>query len=443
MLKDTIAAISTGNDLSAVSIIRMSGDDVFTIINQLFTKSLNDVPSHTIHYGYIKNPLNGDLVDEVLVSVFRAPRTYTKEDVIEINCHGGTFITKKILSLVLGCGARLAEPGEFTKRAFLNGRIDLSQAEAVQDLLDAKHDDQVKIALSALKGSVHKLMEPLLENVVQILSNIEVNIDYPEYDDVTVLTHDTIIPEVEKWLMEIDQILEKSQSGSLIKEGLQTAIVGKPNVGKSSLLNALLEEDKAIVTNIAGTTRDIVEGDVRLKNITLHLMDTAGIRETADVIEQIGVEKSKAVIDKAQLVILVFDGSQPFDSEDIELLERTQDKNRIIVYNKRDLGMMHEGLTICAQEGDIQALVDEINTRYADTHALIEEPILINERQIGLMMQAKMAMRRAHEALRMGVELDLVTIDLQECYRCLKEIEGTYSKEDLLDEIFSRFCLGK
>ncbi len=443
MLNDTIAAISTGKDLSAVSIIRMSGDEVFTIINQLFTKKLDTVPSHTIHYGYIKNPLNGELVDEVLVSVFRAPRTYTKEDVIEINCHGGAFITKKILSLVLGCGARLAEPGEFTKRAFLNGRIDLSQAEAVQDLLDAKHDDQVKIALSALKGSVHKLMEPLLDRLVQIISNIEVNIDYPEYDDVEVLTQETILPDVELWLKEIDTILEKSQSGSIIKEGLQTAIVGKPNVGKSSLLNALLEEDKAIVTNIAGTTRDIVEGDVRLKNITLHLMDTAGIRDTSDVVEQIGVEKSKAVIEKAQLVILVFDGSQPLDDEDKELLEMTKNRNRIVVYNKSDLGNIHDGLTICAQEGDIQALIDEINSRYEDAHALIDEPILINERQIGLMMQAKMAMARAYEALQFNVELDLVTIDLQDCYRCLKEIEGSYSKEGLLDEIFTRFCLGK
>ncbi|MDD6467678.1 MAG: tRNA uridine-5-carboxymethylaminomethyl(34) synthesis GTPase MnmE [Erysipelotrichaceae bacterium] len=443
MLNDTIAAIATGRDLSAVSIIRISGDQAIDTINALFSKPLDQVESHTIHYGYIKNPLTKQTVDEVLVSVFRAPKTYTREDVVEINCHGGAYVTREVLSLVLSQGVRLAEPGEFTKRAFLNGRIDLTQAEAIQDLLEAKHEDHLHLAMNALKGSVHQLIDPLMEQLVQMISNIEVNIDYPEYDDVQVITHDILLPKTEEWLIKIQKILDKANQSSMIKEGIQTAIIGKPNVGKSSLLNALLEEDKAIVTDIAGTTRDIVEGDVRLQNITLHLMDTAGIRETKDVVEQLGIEKSKEVVKQAQLVILVLDNSQPLDEEDQQLLELTKDQNRILVYNKSDLGNMHEGITIRAKEGKIEPLIAEINRRYEEPHAVIDEPTLSNSRQIGLMRQAQLAMMKVKEALEMDVELDLVAIDLQECYRCLKEIEGSYSKEGLLDEIFSRFCLGK
>lgn len=443
MLNDTIAAIATGRDLSAVSIIRISGDRAIDTINALFSKPLDQVESHTVHYGFIKHPLTKQTVDEVLVSVFRAPRTYTREDVVEINCHGGAYVTREVLSLVLGQGIRLAEPGEFTKRAFLNGRIDLTQAEAVQDLLEAKHEDHIKLAMNALKGSVHKLIDPLMEQLVQMISNIEVNIDYPEYDDVQVITHDILLPKTNEWLKEIQRILDKANHSTMIKEGVQTAIIGKPNVGKSSLLNALLEEDKAIVTDIAGTTRDIVEGDVRLQNITLHLMDTAGIRETGDVVEQLGIEKSKEVVKKAQLVILVIDNSQQLDEEDQQLMELTKDQNRIVVYNKSDLGSVHDGITISAKDGNIEPLIEEINRRYEEPHAMIDEPTLSNSRQIGLMRQAQMAMLRVKEALEMDVELDLVAIDLQECYRCFKEIEGSYSKEGLLDEIFSRFCLGK
>ena len=442
MLNDTIVAIASAESISAISIIRVSGEDAINIVNKVFTKNLLEVNSHTIHYGHIID-LDKNIVDEVLVSVFKAPRSFTMENIVEINCHGGTFITKKILTLLLSVGARLATPGEFTRRAFLNGRIDLTQAEAIQDLLEASHDTQLQMAIGALKGSVQKLLEPLNEQLVQMISNIEVNIDYPEYDDVPTLTHEVLLPLSEQWLIDIDNLLDKANSGKIVKEGIQTAIIGRPNVGKSSLLNALLEEDKAIVTDIAGTTRDIVEGDIRLKNITLHLMDTAGIRNTEDEIERIGIDKSKKVVEDAQLIILVLDNSSNLTSEDEQLLEMTKDKERIVVYNKSDINTLHQGITISAKDGAIQALIDEINSRYLEHIKMIENGTFGNERQIALLFSAKQAMLEVNRALKDNVELDLVAIDLQVVYQMLQEIIGNYSKENLLDEIFSRFCLGK
>jgi len=443
MLNDTIAAIASGENMSAIAIVRISGEEAISIVNRVFSKDLLQVESHTIHYGQIVDNFTNRTLDEVLVSVFRAPKSFTTENVVEINCHGGEFVTKKILSLLLANGARLALPGEFTRRAFLNGRIDLTQAEAIQDLLEARHDDHLQMAIQSLKGGVSRLLMPLVEQLTQMISNIEVNIDYPEYDDVPVLTEEILLPQCKQWLVDIDALLEKANSGQLIKQGIPTAIVGKPNVGKSSLLNALLEEDKAIVTEIAGTTRDVVEGDIRLKNITLHLMDTAGIRETADEIERIGITKSKEVVDKAKLVIVVLDNSAELTDEDIELLSLTEGKERIIVYNKSDLDTKYQGLTISAKEANVQALIDEINSRYQTHHQLIQEGTFSNERQLALLNQAKQAMLEAKNALEQHIELDLVAIDLQNVYHALQEITGNYSKENLLDEIFSRFCLGK
>lgn len=441
---ETIAAIATGSAKSAISIIRVSGDDAIPIVDRLFTKDITDVPSHTVHYGFVVDPLTKETIDEVLVIVFRAPKTFTREDVVEIHCHGGLYVTRHILTLVLGAGARLAEPGEFTRRAFLNGRLDLTQAEAIGDMLDASDHGQMVLAAQGIKGSVRRLIDPFLEDLVQIISNIEVNIDYPEYDDVQILTEETLLPQVTKWLKDIDRILTQAKSGQVMKEGIVTAIIGKPNVGKSSLLNALLEENKAIVTDIAGTTRDIVEGDVRLVNVTLHMLDTAGIRESEDPIEQIGIQKSKQALDQAQLVLVVLDGSKPLDERDEALLKASEMKDRFIVCNKADLGLCHhDGIAISAKDGSIEPLVQAIEARYAIHQEALQQPILANARQIGLMMQAKDAMQRALEALQNQVELDLVTIDLQTCYRCMMEIIGGYSKEGLLDEIFSRFCLGK
>ena len=442
MLNDTIAAISTALSEGAISIVRISGDDAIDIVNKISKKDLTKCESHTIHFTTIIDPHTKEVLDEVLISVFKAPKTYTKEDLVEINCHGGTYITRKILSILLGCGARLANPGEFTQRAFLNGRIDLTQAEAVNDMIIANNSTNAKMAISGIRGSVKKLLEPLITNLLDIIAIIEVNIDYPEYDDVEMLTDERVLPMAKEWLKQINDILKKSESGQLMKAGIKTAIVGKPNVGKSSLLNALLEEDKAIVSDIAGTTRDLVEGHIQLGNIHLNLIDTAGIRDTEDVVEKIGIDRSKKAIDEAQLIILVLDATRELDEEDEELLKLTQDKQRIIVYNKTDV-VSKKGISISAIEGNIDELVKEIESLYQQDIIRIQEPLLNNERQIACLLRAKNSMLSAIQALNDGIELDMVTIDLQDAYTSLKEILGEVSREDLLDTLFSNFCLGK
>ena len=442
MFENTICAISTALQEGAISIVRISGEEAISIVSQIFTKDLRSVPSHTIHYGNIIDE-NGKPVDEVLVSVFRAPKTYTREDVVEINCHGGIFITRKILSLVLSKGASLAKPGEFTQRAFYHGRIDLSQAEAVQDMIEATNDTAAHMAIKGIKGSVKKLLAPLIEDLLDIIAQIEVNIDYPEYEDIEQLTENDLLPKTKKWLAQIDAILKKAQTGQVLKKGIDTVIVGRPNVGKSSLLNALLEEDKAIVTDIAGTTRDIVEGQIHIGSIQLNLIDTAGIRKASDKIEQIGIEKSQEKLKEAALVLLVLDGSAPLTKEDKELLEKTKDKMRLVIWNKDDLSKGNkEGICICAKDHQIQPLIDALESLY-ENDLLKEEPILSNERQIGLLHQAKEDMMRAKEALEAHIEPDLVEIDIQQAHDHLKEILGEVSREDLLDTLFSKFCLGK
>ena len=441
MFNDTIAAIATANATGAVSVIRISGDDAVEIAEKLIRKDLSNKDGYTITYGTIKE--NGESIDDVLVSIFRAPRSYTGEDVIEIGCHGGLYITRKILSLVIGSGARIARRGEFTERAFLNGKMDLSQAEGVNDLINARDEVNAKSAIHSLKGSVSKILKPLEEDLTQIISNIEVNIDYPEYDDVHQLTEEEILPMATKWLNDIHKIIDEAQKALNIREGIDTVILGRPNVGKSSLLNALLEEDKAIVTDIAGTTRDIVEGTVRLDGITLNLIDTAGIHESDDVVEKIGIDKSLQALEKAELVIVVLDGSQELTEEDHQLLTMTENKNRIVVYNKKDKSIVHEGISISAINGDVDELTDAIKQKYENELYLATTDTLNNERQIGLALQAEASMHNALQTLEDGMELDLVTIDLEKAWTSLKEITGEVGKEDLLDEIFSRFCLGK
>lgn len=443
MLNDTIAAISTAAVDGAISIIRMSGRDALTIANQIVSFDLLKKKSNTISYGYIIDPEHNETIDEVLVSVFHAPKTFTCEDIVEINCHGGRFITKKILRLCLAYGVRLANPGEFTQRAFLNGRIDLTQAEAINDMISANTNENAKMAMQGIKGSVKKLLDPLIQELLDIIANIEVNIDYPEYDDVEQLTTEVIMPKAKQWVDKISDILAHAQSGQLMKEGIKTAIVGKPNVGKSSLLNALLEEEKAIVTDIAGTTRDIVEGQIHLQGLTLKLIDTAGIRETDDVVEKIGIQRSLQAIHEAQLVIIVLDSSRDLDDQDKELLDLTKDKTRIVVYNKADISSVREGICISASQKDIEALIKEIH-RLFDSHKIVlEEPLLHNERQISLMMKAEHSMKQALRSMEYGMELDIVEIDIQEAYTSLKEILGEVHREDLLDTLFSNFCLGK
>ena len=441
MMNDTIAAIATANATGAVSIIRISGEEAILIASKLINKDLSKKEGYTITFGTVQE--ENDVVDEVLVSIFRAPKSYTGEDVVEIGCHGGLFITRKILSLCLGKGARLARRGEFTERAFLNGKMDLSQAEGVNDLINATDEVNAKSAMHSLKGSVSKILKPLEEDLTQIISNIEVNIDYPEYDDVHQLTEDEILPKAKVWLKDIQKLIDEAKKAVNIREGIDTVILGRPNVGKSSLLNALLEEDKAIVTDIAGTTRDIVEGTVRLDGITLNLIDTAGIHESNDIVEKIGIDKSLQALEKAELVIVVLDGSEALTDEDHKLLEMTKNKNRIVVYNKNDKAIQHDGISISAINGDVEALTNAMKEKYEKELYLASSDTLNNERQIGLAIQAEQSMKNAIRTLEDGMELDLVTIDLENAWTSLKEITGKVGKEDLLDEIFSRFCLGK
>ena len=441
MLNDTIAAISTAPGVGAISIIRMSGDGAIDTANRIFSKDLSKVKGYTIHFGTIHE--DGSPVDEVLLNVFKGPKSYTGEDMVEIMCHGGVYITRKVLSLCLGNGARMARRGEFTQRAYLNGRIDLAQAEGVNDLINATDSVNAASAVHSLKGSVTKLLEPLTENLVQIIAQIEVNIDYPEYDDVHQLTEDEILPKANEWVKDIEKVIQTAQEAVLIRSGIDTVILGKPNVGKSSLLNALLEEDKAIVTDIAGTTRDLVEGSVRLGSVTLNLVDTAGIRESDDKIEQMGIERSLKALEKAELVIIVIDSERGISKEDQDLLDLTKDRTRIVVYNKKDKKMVEGGISISAMNKDIQPLVDAIEETYAKEIVAAKEDTLNNERQIGLAISAKNHMMEVVRTLEDGMPLDLVTMDLQCAWNDLKEITGEVTKEDLLDEIFNRFCLGK
>ena len=444
MLQDTIVAISTSLAEAAISIVRMSGPDSIEIINKLFNKDLSEADSFTIHYGQITDPYSGNFVDEVLVSVFKAPKTFTTEDIIEINCHGGVVVTRQILTLCLSLGARLAEKGEFTQRAFLNGRIDLSQAEATLDMIQAPSTQATQLAGQGIMGSVKRLIEPLMVHIMDMIAHIETNIDYPEYTDVEELTHEELLPRAYDFKQQVQQILRQAQTGKIVKEGLKTVIVGKPNVGKESLLNALLEEDKAIVTDIAGTTRDLVEGWIRLENVTLHLIDTAGLRETDEVVEQIGIDKTKQALHQAELAIVVIDGSEILSEDDKKLLEDTKDLNRIVVYNKSDLGELYDdGIVISAQNNQIEPLITEINDRYKETVNLINTPLLSNERQISLMRQAHDSIERVIEGCEMGLELDLVNIDLTACYKQLASILMPVDEVNVIGEIFSRFCLGK
>lgn len=444
MNDDIIVAVATSRLEAAISIIRLSGKDVIAFVQQFFTGKILNKESHTITYGYIKD--NGEKIDEVLVNIYRGKRTFTGEEMVEINCHGGVYITNKVVDLCLHHGARLAERGEFSKRAFLNGRIDLSQAEAISDIITAKNSYASSLALKGIQGSISHFIKDLKEELIQIITQIEVNIDYPEYEDVEELTADKLLPMSTSLIEKMNKIIEDSKNIKLLKEGIQTAIIGKPNVGKSSLLNAMLKEEKAIVTNIAGTTRDVVEGSVTVDGILLNMIDTAGIRETDNIVESLGVEKSKEMIKKADLVLLVIDGSKELDQEDKKLLELTEDTNRIVIINKADLGKKVdlEGIEISAKEQDILALTKEIKKKF--NLGLIsnqEEYYLTNARQTQLLEKAASSLQIAIDAMKMSIPADLIVEDLYDSWSCLKEILGEQAKEDLLDELFKRFCIGK
>ena len=441
MLNDTICAISTALNNGAIAIVRLSGDEAIDVADKICDKDLHKVNSHSIIYAHIiENEAN---IDEVMISIFKAPKTYTKEDIVEINTHGGAYIARKVLNLCLANGARLAMSGEFTKRAYLNGRIDLSEAESINDMIKAKSEVQIKSAMKGIDGSIARLIDPLCNEIMDMIGMIEVNIDYPEYDDVTIITNEHLLPMVEKWLKQADEMIKKAERFRIIKDGIKTAIIGKPNVGKSSLLNALLKKDKAIVTDIAGTTRDLIEDSVELENITLHLIDTAGIRESEDTVEKIGIERSLKALEEAELILFVIDASHPLDAEDKRLIELVKDKDVIYIYNKTDIDCLYEGIKISAQNGDIRELVDHLNSRYDKDQSLIDEDILNNERQIALMKSAYNTLKEIKKAVFDGVELDIISSSLYEAYHDLSEIVGKAYDDDLIDHLFKNFCLGK
>ena len=457
---DTIAAISTAPGEGAIGIVRISGDDAIRIADEVYRlkeKRLKEQPSHTIHYGHIVDPKNDEVIDEVMVTVLRAPKTFTREDVVEINCHGGIVAINRILQLVLRMGARLAEPGEFTKRAFLNGRIDLSQAEAVMDLIRAKTDKSMQMAMRQLDGELSKLIQNLRQEILNTLAQVEVNIDYPEYDDVEEMTLQLLREKTMQVSQGIRALLNTASQGKILRDGLKTAIVGRPNVGKSSLLNVLLREEKAIVTDIAGTTRDTIEEYVNVRGVPLQLIDTAGIRETDDVVERIGVERSRKALNEADFVLLILNKSEELMDEDLRLLEQTKDFKRIILLNKTDLpkkidmGKVKEFATdseivttsMLKKEG-----IDQLEEKIADYffQGQMNErdaTYLSNTRHIALLEKAEQALQEVANGVDMGMPVDLIQIDFTRAWDLLGEITGDTVQDELLTQLFSQFCLGK
>lgn len=450
-MNDTICAISTALGVGAISIIRVSGDEAIDIVNKIFDKDLTKKESHTINYGHIV--YNGEIIDEVMVSIMKSPKTFTKEDIVEINSHGGVAVTNKVLEILLLEGARLAEPGEFTKRAFLNGRIDLVEAESIMDLIESKTETSRKLAISGMEGKVSKLVKNIIDNLVKINANIEVNIDYPEYEDIEIVTKEKI-EEMSKYInKELTKLLNESENGKLIKDGINTLILGRPNVGKSSILNKLIEEDKAIVTSVAGTTRDIVEGQIRVNGILLNIIDTAGVRETEDIVEKIGVEKSLSLVNDADLIILVFNNNEKLTDEDKKLLEYTKEKKRIIVINKIDLennldinNLKNERIVKVSalKDNGIENLKNEINDMFnLEEINLGDFTYLSNSRQISLVKKAVEISKNLEDALNNDVPIDLLEIDIKEICEILGEIIGESYDDKLIDTLFSNFCLGK
>lgn len=449
-MDDTIVAISTSLGVGAISIIRLSGEDSINIVNKIFKgKDLTTVPTHTIHYGYIVD--NNEIIDEVLVSIMRTPKTYTKENIVEINCHGGISTTNKVLELVLSNGARLAEPGEFTKRAFLNGRIDLVEADGIMNLISSKTETSRKMSINELSGKVSSLITSIRDDLIQIISNIEVNIDYPEYEDIEVLSNKKILPSINKIKDTLIKTIKESENGRIINEGINVGIIGRPNVGKSSLLNSLLEEQKAIVTDIEGTTRDIVEGQIKLNGVLLNIIDTAGIRETDNIVEQIGVEKSYEIIDKSDLIIFLLNNNEPLTKEDLELYNKIKNKTHIIVLNKTDLKQVidltpikEEVLKVSLLNNDASIILDKIkelfNLEKLETSDLT---YLSNARSISLLKKSLNNISNAIDNINNNDPIDIVELELKDAWSTLGEIIGETYTDELLDELFSRFCLGK
>ena len=453
-MNDTICAIATSANSSAIAIIRVSGSEAISIVNKIFNgKDLTKVDSHTINYGHIE--YKNEVIDEVLVSVMKGPKTFTTEDTVEINTHGGIAPTNKVLEILLEIGCRLAEPGEFTKRAFLNGRIDLLEAEAVMDMIDSKTEIQRKMASNQISGKTSSLIDELRDDMVQIISNINVNIDYPEYDDIDIITNDLLLPKIIKLKDRITKILKESENGKLIKEGIKTSIIGRPNVGKSSLLNALLEEDKAIVTDIAGTTRDIVEGQISINGILLNIIDTAGIRNTEDMIEAIGVEKSLKTMDESDLVLFMLNNNEEITNDIKELLSKVKDKEYLVLINKTDLESKLDLNSINIDKSRVVYLsiinnkgIDELKEKISELFNISDitstDPTYLNNaRSISILNKCLNKVEEVEDAVKNDMPIDMIELDIKSIWEELGTINGSTYEEELLDEMFKRFCLGK
>lgn len=455
---DTIAAIATPMGEGSIAVIRVSGPEAIAVVDNIYRgkRALSTVDTHTVHYGSIIDPANGEPVEEVLVTVMRAPRTFTREDVVEVSCHGGIVAVQKVLELLLESGARLAEPGEFTKRAFLNGRIDLAQAEAVMDLIRSKTDRAMKVALNQVEGKLSALIRELRQHLIEAMAHIEVTLDYPEHD-VEEVTQSFLFQKCEEVKGRIERLLATAQQGKILREGLSTAIVGRPNVGKSSLLNRLVQEEKAIVTDVAGTTRDVVEEFVNVRGVPLKLLDTAGIRETDDIVEKIGVEKSKRLLQQADFVLLVLNYNEELTQDDYEIMDMLRDMNVIIVINKTDLPQkinLDEVrsrlpkrpviLTSVKEEEGIAQLEEAIAQLFFSGRIQQGDFTYVsNARHIHLLRQAHKAVEDAMAAIQAGMPVDMVQIDIKRAWELLGEVIGESVGEDLIDQIFSQFCLGK
>lgn len=442
---ETIVALATPPMKSALAIIRVSGDDCFAIVSKCFSKDITNIQERTLLVGYIENKKTNQKIDEVVLAIYKGPKSFTGEDLVEIICHGSSLISQQILDILIENGARMATNGEYSSRAFIHQKVDLVQAEAINDIINATTKEAKDISMFSLQGKTSTLLNPVKNRLADIISLIEVNIDYPEYEDIEQANKQQIITICDEINQMIEKLIDDGEKAKIIKDGLKVAIVGKPNVGKSSLLNALMGEEKAIVTDIAGTTRDIVEGDINLNGIVLHLLDTAGIRESNDVVENIGVNKAKETLEKADLVLVVLDGANNLTNEDEEILKMTEKLNRIIIYNKADKisSKNKDNIYVSALNKDINPLVKEIYKNIGLEEQTFKQPALANTRQIGLLKQARNSLNTAKEDALNDLPVELLSVNLMDAYNAILDILGERNKADLSKEIFSRFCVGK
>lgn len=438
---NVIVALATPPLISALALIRVSGDGVFDLTEKLFAKPLKTITKRASYIGDIC--FGGEVIDNVVLIAYPHPNSFTGEDVVEICCHGSPLIANEIISAYIALGARYAERGEFSSRGFFNGKMDLIEAESINDLINATTKEAKKIAMMSYKGQTSKLVEPIMKSLADLLALIEVNIDYPEYEDIEEANEQTIVARCEAIRADLCDLIRHGEEGKIIRSGINIAIVGRPNVGKSSLLNAMLHENKAIVTDIPGTTRDIVEGEISLKGVPVRFLDTAGIREGTDLVESIGVERSLKTIEEADLVIVVLDATNPNTEEDEKILERTADKHRIVCFNKRDLNESVEGVAVSAIQGEVGPLLDAIYESLGLSKEAYELPSLSNARELGALRNIDLLLKEAIEDSKNQAPIDLVAADLMSAYNTARELVGIGATTDLTDEIFSRFCVGK